>query len=219
MEACWEAWAGVKSFQRKNKKSSSPPDDPGNPTVNSRGEQRSNETHESTQSDPEAQLARKGPPQRRALVELQRESAGGESQRVDCGQPGVGSHGHGGALRALEMLKEIPCQRVTVAGDKGFDTARISCASVETYVRWPVNAASAEEVAVPIRLSHGAARGLCDQLEEEKRIEECFGLAEDDRADAQLTQIDAGSMDLYGLRARLTNLVRMRNLMHSVVPT
>ena len=38
-----EAWASVKSFQPKNKKSSFPPDDPGNPTVNYRGEKRSNE--------------------------------------------------------------------------------------------------------------------------------------------------------------------------------
>ena len=47
-----EAWASAKSFQPKNKKSS-PPDDPGNPTVDYRGEKRSNETHES-KSDPEA---------------------------------------------------------------------------------------------------------------------------------------------------------------------
>ena len=31
-------------------------------------------------------------------VELQRESAGGESQRIDCGEHGVGSHGHSRAL-------------------------------------------------------------------------------------------------------------------------
>src|ERR1700747_354356 len=55
-----EAWASVKSFQPKNKKSSSPPEDPGNPTVNYRGEKRSNETHES-KSEPEAQMARQGP--------------------------------------------------------------------------------------------------------------------------------------------------------------
>jgi len=55
-----EAWASVKSFQPKNKKSSPPPDDPGNPTLDYRGEKRSNETHES-KSDPEALLARKGP--------------------------------------------------------------------------------------------------------------------------------------------------------------
>ncbi len=55
-----EAWAGAKSFQPKEGKSSPPSDDdPGNPTVNFRGERRSNETHES-KTDPEALLARKG---------------------------------------------------------------------------------------------------------------------------------------------------------------
>src|ERR1043166_1253907 len=53
-----EAWASVKSFQPKDKKSSPPPDDPGNPTVNFQGEKRSNKTHES-KSDPDALLARK----------------------------------------------------------------------------------------------------------------------------------------------------------------
>src|ERR1700746_2095552 len=52
-----EAWAGAKSFQAKDKKQL-PPDDPGNATVNFRGEQRSNETHAS-KSDSEALLARK----------------------------------------------------------------------------------------------------------------------------------------------------------------
>ena len=70
----------------------SPPDDPGNPTVNFHGEKRSNQTHES-KSDPEALLARKGGRQG-GEVELQRKSAGGESQRIDCVEPGVGSHGH-----------------------------------------------------------------------------------------------------------------------------
>src|SRR6202045_4262076 len=53
-----EAWASVKSFQRKDGKPVSPPDDPGNPTVNFRGEKRSNETHES-KTDPDSLLARK----------------------------------------------------------------------------------------------------------------------------------------------------------------
>ena len=54
-----EAWASVKSFQPKDKKGWGPPDDPGNPTVNFRGEERSNLTHES-KTDPDALLARKG---------------------------------------------------------------------------------------------------------------------------------------------------------------
>jgi transposase len=53
-----EAWAGLKSFKRKGAPPT-PPDDPGNPTVNFHGERRSNATHEST-TDPEARLARKG---------------------------------------------------------------------------------------------------------------------------------------------------------------
>ena len=54
-----EAWASVKSFQRKEGKNPPSPDDPGNPTVNFHGEKRSNETHES-KTDPDAKLARKG---------------------------------------------------------------------------------------------------------------------------------------------------------------
>src|SRR5215469_15849658 len=55
-----EAWAGAKSFQAKEGKAGPPPDDPGNPTVDFHGEQRTNDTHES-KTDPEAQMARKGP--------------------------------------------------------------------------------------------------------------------------------------------------------------
>jgi hypothetical protein len=54
-----EAWASGKSFQPQDKKSSPPPDDPGNPTVNFRGEERSNRTHES-KTDPDALWARQG---------------------------------------------------------------------------------------------------------------------------------------------------------------
>jgi transposase len=55
-----EAAASLKSFKAKDQPpSDTPPDDPGNPTVNFRGEKRSNATHQST-TDPEARLAKKG---------------------------------------------------------------------------------------------------------------------------------------------------------------
>jgi transposase len=55
-----EAWAGHKSFKRKdNPGQHTPPDDPGNPSVDFHGERRSNVSHQST-TDPEARLARKG---------------------------------------------------------------------------------------------------------------------------------------------------------------
>jgi hypothetical protein len=52
-----EAWASQKSFQPKDQPQQ-PTDDPGNPTINFRGEKRSNDTHES-KTDPDARLARK----------------------------------------------------------------------------------------------------------------------------------------------------------------
>jgi transposase len=54
-----EAAASLKSFRPKDKPPSEQPDDPGNPTINFRGEKRSNATHQST-TDPEARLAKKG---------------------------------------------------------------------------------------------------------------------------------------------------------------
>src|SRR5439155_13335823 len=53
-----EAWAGHKSFKPKGTSSGEGPDDPGNPTVDFRGEKRSNSTHAST-TDPDARLYRK----------------------------------------------------------------------------------------------------------------------------------------------------------------
>ena len=57
-----EAWASQKSFQPKTQTRRNTPsdsDDPGNPTVNFHGQERKNDTHEST-TDPEAKLYRKG---------------------------------------------------------------------------------------------------------------------------------------------------------------
>ena len=54
-----EAWASLKSSQRKDGKPTVPPDDPGNATVDLHGEKRSNQTHES-KTNPDAKLARKG---------------------------------------------------------------------------------------------------------------------------------------------------------------
>src|SRR5262249_40882312 len=53
-----EAWASLKSFQKKDEPPA-PPDDPGNPTVNFHGESRTNDTHQST-TDPDTLLYRKG---------------------------------------------------------------------------------------------------------------------------------------------------------------
>lgn len=119
-----EAWASFKSFKRKDGKGkkSAPPDDPGNPTVNFRGEKRSNETHEST-TDPEARLAKKSEGKEaklsysaHALIENRNgllmnfviDTADGYAER--------GS--------AIAMLDEsVPgSKRITLGADKAYDT-------------------------------------------------------------------------------------------------
>ena len=54
-----EAWVSLKSVRCVDAAESDPPEDPGNPTVNVHGEQRRNDTHQST-TDPEAMLYRRG---------------------------------------------------------------------------------------------------------------------------------------------------------------
>ena len=60
-----EAWAGHKSFKRRaeGNAAETPPqdDDPGNPSVDFHGEQRRNDTHQST-TDPQALLSRRSLP-------------------------------------------------------------------------------------------------------------------------------------------------------------
>jgi transposase len=115
-----EAWAGQKSFQRKDHSEKPPPDDPGNPTVDFHGERRSNETHEST-TDADARLARK--------------SGGHEAKLAYCGNLLIENRNglvvdtellqaNGTAERdaALLMAERIEgSQRVTLAADKGYD--------------------------------------------------------------------------------------------------
>jgi transposase len=54
-----ESWASLKSFARKDGADDAKKDDPGNPTIDFKGQRRANDTHQST-TDPDAVLYRKG---------------------------------------------------------------------------------------------------------------------------------------------------------------
>ncbi len=117
-----EAWASLKSFRPKNETKRDPPDDPGNPTVDFHGEKRSNETHQST-TDPEARLAKKGKGKEAKLAfsgNALMENRNG--LLVDFRV--VQASGYAERETAISMLdEELPgSKRVTVAGDKGYDT-------------------------------------------------------------------------------------------------
>ncbi len=115
-----EAWASLKSFQRKEQEKQENGDeekDRGNANVNFRGEKRSNQTH-----DADAKLARKGDGTEAKLSyngNLLVENRNGLI--VDATV--LEATGTGERDAALAMMEKIPGQqRVTVAGDKGYDT-------------------------------------------------------------------------------------------------
>lgn len=116
-----EAWASLKSFQPKEATRRDPPDDPGNPTVNFHGQRRSNQTHEST-TDPDARLARKGDGKEAKLCysgNIMIENRHGLVVDAELLQ----ANGTAERDAAMLMAERIPGDdRVTVAGDKGYDT-------------------------------------------------------------------------------------------------
>ena len=114
-----EAWAGQKSFKKKAFTESSPPDDPGNPTVDFHGEKRTNQTHQST-TDPEARLYRKSKGHEAKLVYMGHalvENRNGLVVNTRVTQ----ATGTAEREAALVMAGEIGGP-ATIGGDKNFDT-------------------------------------------------------------------------------------------------
>jgi transposase len=116
-----EAWAGQKSFKRKEAAASSPPDDPGNPSIDFRGERRTNATHAST-TDPEARLYKKAKGQEAKLAYLGHvlmENRHGLVVDTRVTQ----ATGTAEREAAVAMAEAIPGQqRVTLGADKNYDT-------------------------------------------------------------------------------------------------
>jgi IS5 family transposase len=113
-----EAWASHKSFKRRGAPSD-PPDDPGNPTVNFRGESRKNDTHQST-TDPDARLYKKSdgrPAQLAYAGHLLMENRSGLIVDTHV----TPADGFGERDAALLMLERRPGGRVTLGGDKAYD--------------------------------------------------------------------------------------------------
>ncbi len=117
-----EAWASLQSFKPTADVSPpAPPQDPGNPSVDFRGEKRSNAPHAST-TDPAARLYKKAKGQEANLgylghVVMENRNGLIVSTRL--------TQATGTAEReaAVEMVAELPGNyRVTVGGDKAYDT-------------------------------------------------------------------------------------------------
>jgi transposase len=207
-----EAWAGAKSFQRKDGKHPPAPDDPGNPSVNFHGEQRSNDTHAST-TDPEAKLARKGEGKEAKLSysgNLLVENRNGLIVNAMVWE----ANGTAERDTALVMLEQIPGnRRVTVGGDKGFDTADFiaECRHMEVTPHVAQNDGRRGGSALDQRTTRH--EGYRISQKKRKRIEECFGWL---KTIALLRKVrHRGVLKVnwvFTFACAAYNLVRLRNL-------
>ena len=114
-----EAWASQKSFRPRDQR---PPDDgSGNPTVNFHGERRRNATHQS-RTDPDARLYKKAVGREARLGYLGHVLMEHRSGLLVNAMV-TPADGHGERDAALVMVAAVPGRhRITVAGDKAFDT-------------------------------------------------------------------------------------------------
>jgi IS5 family transposase len=179
--------------------------------VDFHGEERSNQTHES-KTDPDALLARK--------------SKGKEAKLSYSGNLLVENRNGlivsslvweatGTAERdaAMAMLQQIPgAGRVTVGGDKGFDTAE--------FVRECRNMGVTPHVAQNLARRGSAIDGRTTQREsyrisqkKRKRIEECFGRLKTIALLRKVRHRGTLKVDwMFTFACAAYNLVRMRNL-------
>jgi transposase len=207
-----EAWASLKSFQRKDGKRMTPPDDPGNATVDFHGERRSNETHES-KTDPDAKLARKGKGKEAKLSyngNLLVENRNGLIVNTEVFQ----ANGTSERDAALVMLEQIPgTKQVTVGGDKAYDTADFvaECRNLNVTPHVAQNLGRPGGSAIDARTTQHAGYGVSQK--KRKRIEECFGWL---KTIALLRKVRHRGIFNVGwvftFAAAAYNLVRMRNL-------
>jgi len=207
-----EAWASVKSFQRKDGKHLAPPDDRGNATIDFHGEKRSNETHES-RTDPDAKLARKGRGKEAKLSyngNLLVENRNGLIINTEVFE----ANGTAERDAALVMLERIPgTKQLTVGGDKAYDTADFvaECRNLKVTPHVAQNLERPGGSAIDARTTQHP--GYAVSQRKRKRIEECFGWL---KTIALLRKVRHRGIFkvrwVFTFAAAAYNLVRMRNL-------
>lgn len=208
-----EAWASHKSFKPKDGGDFPPPDGTGkNPEVNFKGRTRSNDTHAST-TDPDARLYKK--------------SAGSASKLGYLGHVMTENrHGlvvdseltfaTGTAEReaALAMVGRLPAgSRITVGGDKGYDTAdfveELRSMNVTPHV---AQNDTNRRSAIDARTTRHEGYRISQRVR--KRVEEVFGWA---KVVGTIRKVKVRGLarvsGLFTFAVAVYNLVRIRNIM------
>ena len=119
-----EAWASLKSFVPKGDVVRSDDGDPGNPTVNFKGQKRSNATHQST-TDPESRLYKKGSGKEAKLcfgAHALMENRNGLCVHLNVGDPIQPTEPEAAQALLAEYTDLHEANPRTVGGDKGYHT-------------------------------------------------------------------------------------------------
>jgi transposase len=209
-----EAWAGQKSFKKRGSSSGSSTDDPGNPTVDFRGETRTNDTHQST-TDPDARLYKKTAGQESKLCYLGHVMMENRNGLVVNARV-TKATGTAEREAAVDMLGELPAKRrVTLGGDKAYDTKEF-VRQVRALAVTPHVAQSTRNRASAIDERTTRHAGYPISQKKRKRVEEIFGWMKTVgmlRKTRHRGTDRVGWMFTFGVAAY--NLIRMRNLMEA----
>jgi len=210
-----EAWAGQKSFQRKDSGNDPlnppPPDRGSNPTINWHKEKRSNETHESL-TDPMARLYKKTRGAEAKLGYLGHvltENRNGLVVDVRLTQ----ASGTAEREAAAAMIGGKPKSRsVTLAGDRGYDTRAFVATMRELNVTPHVaQNDSNRRSAIDGRTTRHP--GYAVSQRRRKRVEEVFGWIKTVALQRKTRFRGLARVGwMFTLAVSAYNLVRMRNL-------
>jgi len=213
-----EAWAGQKSFQRKDTPGNKPPpDDRGNPTIDFRGEKRSNDTHQST-TDPEAKLFTKLKGNAAKLCYIGNvltENRNGLVVDTLLTQA-TGYSERSSAVTMLARAAHRRGKRITVGADRGYDTQDfvLSLRQLEVTPHVAQNTTKRSS-RIDARTTHHQGYALSQR--KRKRIEEVFGWLKTVGLMRKVRHRGSRKVGwMFTFAAAVYNLVRMRNLAAAV---
>lgn len=208
-----EAWAGQKSFQKKDSPAGPPPDDPGNPTVDFHREKRSNQTHQS-KTDPEARLYKKGPG-KEAKLSYQGQVLMENRNGLVTGTRLTQATGTAEREAAVDMAEQITGRgrhRIIVGADKAYDTQdfveRLRDLNITPHVAQNTSNRSS---AIDGRTTRHAGYALSQR--KRKRVEEIFGWIKTVGLMRKTRHRGLARVGwMFTFTAAAYNLVRIRNL-------
>ncbi len=224
-----EAWASLKSFRPKDEPPETPPDDPGNPTVDFHGARRSNDTHQSA-TDADARLYRKGKGREAKLCYMGHvvmENRHGLAVRVQA----TTATGTAEAETAEDLVEQLAGDPIeldaalagsrgrTVGADKAFDTADFVDAMRDLNVTPHVaQNTTGRRSAIDGRTTRHPGYAISQKAR--KRVEEIFGWLKTVGLMRKLRHRGTDRVDwVFVFTTAAYNLVRLGNILTAAETT